>query len=73
MAREGSAAAGSSVKGDPATCSIAAFAAAMASLRYCMLLTARKLVVPRFSAVISMSVMSTSMIIPTTSAVPRWR
>ena len=52
---------------------MAALAAAMASSRNCVLLTARKLAEPRFSAVMTSSVISTSMIRLTTSAAPRSR
>ena len=45
-------------------------AAAMASSRNCMLLTARKLAVPMLSAASSIRVISASMIRPTTSAAP---
>ena len=66
-----SCAVGGLVKSDPIITSIARFEAAMASSRNCMLLTDRKFAVPRLSAAISMIVISTSMISPTTSAAPR--
>ena len=64
-------AAGAAVNGELMTCSIALLAAAIASLRNCMLVMALKFVVPRFSAVTSMSVISTSMIKPMTRTAPR--
>ncbi len=63
-------ASGVSVKGELITWSIARLAAAIASSRNCMLDTERKFDVLRTRAEISMIVISTSMIRPTTSAAP---
>ena len=62
-----------SMKLEPMVCWIATFAAAIASSRNCVLLTERKFDDARFSAVITSSVISTSMIRLITRAVPRSR